>query len=255
MLPDDLLLALDNVSLSTSAGIVGRGFCAVRLLDRVSLAIHAGQLVLLRGGFENGSAALLSVIAGDERIRSRLTGDRMAAPGLVVRSGCIPAAVVAPLVHCWTSADNAPFGVRHASVAEARPPSALLYLLRASSAVTRDDLDAQHWVQWCAQLKQRGGTMVIAEKHNALREEERFSLDVSLPSHTRVGDVYDSSRVRNRSFFTTTDVQQVRETQRQCRCQRPVVRILQFGFGRLFREDAHRTRLCHTCLERTLRVS
>jgi hypothetical protein len=255
MVTDEPLLALDNVSLAAQAGISGRGFCTVRILDRVSLAIHAGQLLVLRGGYENGCAALLSVIAGDERVARRMTGDRFAMPGLAVRSGCIPADLIPALLHAWTSAGVAPWGIARRAVAEARPETPPVYLLRASHQTRRDDIAPAHWLQWSSQLRQRAGTIVIAEKHNTLREEARFSCDVSLPPKSRIGDSYEESRESHVSAFERIATPRVRETRRDCRCRRPIVRLIQLGFGRVLYEEAHGPRLCRACSERTAKVS
>jgi hypothetical protein len=246
------ILALDNVSVATSAGISGLGFCSIRLLDRVSLTIAASELLLLRGGYDHGSATLLKVIAGDNRFGKRITGDRVAAPGLVVRKGCVPASAIPPLVHCWTA--DSPLDVRYPRNGQSRQAAPLLVLLRTTHRNASREFDINQWLLWCVQLRKRGGTMVVAERTLPSEERDRYSLQVALPSTTAVQPVYENIGAPLWTDAAAYQPTRVSENHRRCPCSRPAVRILQFGFGRLFREEAHAARLCRACREGSARA-
>lgn len=234
-----LLISLEHVSLNSSAGAPGLGFCTVRLLDDVTLSIFDGDLVLLRGGFDHGSAALLRVLADDDRMRSRMLGRRLAVPELITRSGSIPVNAIGKVLHGWTR--SASGSAKPALVAETHP--SVIYLLRATRAGVEAGAHLQGWESWSNEVQRRGGTVVIAEEASLLRHETLSVPFLPKSENSRLRSWYDGASTR-----WSGDT--VNEAPNVCRCLRPVVRILQLGFGRLYGEQTHSPRLCHHCRQR-----
>lgn len=164
------LVSLENISVAALAGMAGSAFCRVRLLDNISLALWQSELVMLRGGVDFGAATLLRVLAGDDRIRPRVRGHRFALPGVSIRSGSLPWYAVDHVAQVWTEATNAPWQGHQRRFHMSRP---LLYLLHARSRETTHgevaDIEARQWKHWSRTVRERGGTVVIADAREPAR--------------------------------------------------------------------------------------
>lgn len=237
------LIALDNVSVATAAGINGLGFCTVRILDSVSLSIFRGDMVLLRGSRDHASATLLRILAADARLARLTSGTRDAHPALIVRDGVVPAHAILPIMNAWT--DAAPSPLPRAFTPARRIPNPIVYLLRASERVESFERGVEDWSYWSASLRRQGGTIVIAERKAAdddvVARELRFQVAVD-PAPTRAERLwYDDRAVEPHT------VHMVRETALSCHCRQPVVRIVHLDFGRVTSERIQRQPPCSRC--------
>jgi hypothetical protein len=237
------IISLNEITVTASAGIPGNAFCSVRLLDGVSLSVFDGDMILLRGGHDHGSATLLRVLANDMSLQHRTIGTRTASPELAVRTGFIPSCAIAPVVNGWVDRERDHFPAHGWSKPRNRR-APIICLLRASNRPSVAESNVQQWTQWSRQLQQRGGTVVVAEARALLRT------DSSAPALA-----LQTERVRKRSWYddSTSDSNgsnRVREAPHECHCRRPVVRILQLGFGRLYSEQVVSPQPCERCHQR-----
>ncbi|WP_396220148.1 hypothetical protein [Gemmatimonas sp.] len=148
------LLSVAHTSAEISAGIPGRCAVSVRVLDNVTLRIHAGELVLVHAPESLAQAMLLAALAGREHSpRHRYVRSlRDSAPGLRIRRAALHVLAVPDIM----------FGWHEARVDATAPASRTLYLLRASrdGAITRRD--AAEWRRWGRQAHERLDGIVIA---------------------------------------------------------------------------------------------
>jgi hypothetical protein len=148
------LLSVARTSAEISAGIPGRCAVSVRVLDNVSLRIHAGELVLVHAPESLTQAMLLVALAGREHSpRHRyIRSVRDPAPGLRIRRAALPVLAVPDIICGW----------HEARMDASAPASRTLYLLRASrvGAITRRE--AAEWRRWGRQAHERLDGIVIA---------------------------------------------------------------------------------------------
>ena len=148
------LLSVARTSAEISAGIPGRCAASVRVLDNVTLRIHAGELVLVHAPELLAQGMLLAALAGREHsprhrsVRSR----RDSAPGLRIRRAALHVLAVPDIM----------FGWHEARVDATAPASRTLYLLRASRDGAMTRRDAAEWRRWGRQAHERLDGIVIA---------------------------------------------------------------------------------------------
>ena len=152
------LLTVARASAEVTAGIPGRCAVSVRVLDDVTLRIHAGELLLLQAPEALGQSMLLAALAGQEHSpRHRYVRSvRDAAPGLRIRRAALHVDAVREIMRGW----------QEAIVAPAATASRTLYLLRASrqrasrgGALTLRE--AAEWRRWGRQAHERRDGVVI----------------------------------------------------------------------------------------------
>lgn len=160
-LPDHsppVVLSVRDLREEVRAGL-GRAALSVRTLDGVSLTVHSGELIVLRGGVASGAASLLNALAGVSRHQS---GVRLPASGLRVRRACISARAFAAIDAAWREVLPAPV-----LAAEPHPSAPLVYVFRVRSPRAaqetrgRDGLaDPAAWRAWAHALRAGGGSVV-----------------------------------------------------------------------------------------------
>lgn len=153
------LLSVVQLRAEVRAGLPGQCAVNVRVLDGVSIRIHAGELLLLQAPDALGPAMLLAALAGREHAPQHryLRLERNVAPGVQIRRAALHPDVIPDIVHGW----------QEARAGEERPASRVLYLLRASRqrppagrAATMRELG--EWRRWAGQARERRDGIVIA---------------------------------------------------------------------------------------------
>ncbi len=180
------LLSVAHASAEFTAGIPGHGTIEVRVLDDVTLRVHAGELLLVHATEPFARTMLLTVLAGgDHAIRRRyIRVVRDAAPRLRVRRAAIHAQLLPDIVRGWQEAATA----RDAATASAERSSPTLYLLRATRTqppVARDaSRDAAEWRRWARRARERNDGVVIAYEpaEAPLRDNTRGTVFMREPS-------------------------------------------------------------------------
>ncbi len=127
---------------------------SVRVLDDVTMRIHAGELWLLQATEALGQSMLLAALAGREHSPSHryIRSKREPAPGLRIRRAAVHVEAIPHIMRGWQEGD-APGGA---------PASRTLYLLRATRAGALTRHDASEWRRWGRQTHERGDGVVIA---------------------------------------------------------------------------------------------
>jgi hypothetical protein len=177
-----VLVTVDNAQDDLAVG-AGSARLAIRTLDRVSVAVRARELLVLRGGVASGARALARVLAG---VRTPRAGVRHLAPRVQMRYGCIDQADWLQLRDAWSARGIAEPGpardaVRHAPV---------VYVLRVRGVSARDARTANvrtaraartpvDWVTWCASVRARGGAVVVQLPWTVDVEDSERAKDVS----------------------------------------------------------------------------
>jgi len=153
------LLSVARASAEVTAGIPGQCAVSVRVLDDVTLRIHAGELLLLQAPEALGQSMLLAALAGREHSpRHRYVRSmRDAAPGLRIRRAALHVDAVREIMRGW----------QEALVEATVPASRTLYLLRASGrrALRGGALtprEAAEWRRWGRHAHERRDGVVIA---------------------------------------------------------------------------------------------
>jgi len=148
------LLSVARASAEISAGVPGRCAISVRVLDDVTLRIHAGELLLVQAPEALAQSMLLAALAGGEHSpRHRYVRSmRDAAPGLRIRRAALPVDAVQEIMRGW----------QEAHVPSTAPASRTLYLLRASRAGAVTPREAAEWRLWGRQAHERRDGIVIA---------------------------------------------------------------------------------------------
>ena len=148
------LLSVARARAEISAGVPGRCAISVRVLDDVTVRIHAGELLLVHAPEALAQSMLLAALAGREHSPGHryVRAMRDAAPGLRIRRAALPADAVHEILRGWQDAHVPP----------SAPTSRTLYLLRASrtGAVTRRE--AAEWRQWGRHAHEQRDGIVIA---------------------------------------------------------------------------------------------
>jgi hypothetical protein len=154
------LLTLAHTCAEWTAGITGHCAARVRLLDDVTLRVHAGELLMVQGPESLGRALLLSVLAGASSPgRHRyVRGVRALAPRVRIRRAAVHAMAVQAIVRGWQDAESP----RDAGTEERhrRPPT--LYLLRASRSAAPTRFETREWRRWARRARERHDGIVIA---------------------------------------------------------------------------------------------
>ena len=148
------LLSVARASAEISAGIPGRCAVSVRVLDDVTLRVHAGELLLVHAPEAIAQSMLLAALAGGEHSpRHRyVRAVRDAAPGLRIRRAALPLHAVQEIMRGW----------QDAHVPSTAPASHTLYLLRASRDGAVTPREAAEWRSWGRQAHERRDGIVIA---------------------------------------------------------------------------------------------
>ncbi len=147
------LLSLARASAEVTAGIPGRCAVSVRVLDDVTLRIHAGELLLVQGPELLGQSLLLAALLGPQHSpRHRyVCATRDVAPGLRIRRAALHADAVQEIMRGW----------QEAAVRPTAPASRTLYLLRASRGSDLTPRQAAEWRRWGRQAHERRDGVVI----------------------------------------------------------------------------------------------
>ncbi len=153
------LLSVARASAEVTAGLPGQCAVSVRVLDDVTLRIHAGELLLLQAPEALGQSMLLAALAGREHSpRHRYVRSvRDAAPGLRIRRAALHVDAVREIMRGW----------QDALAGSAVPASRTLYLLRAARqraprGGTLTLREAAEWRQWGRHAHERRDGVVIA---------------------------------------------------------------------------------------------
>lgn len=148
------LLSVARASAEISAGIPGHCAASVRVLDDITLRIHAGELLLVQAPEPLGQSMLLAALAGREHSpRHRyVRAVRDAAPGLRIRRAAVHVDAVREMMRGWQDAVLAPGAVA----------SRTLYLLRASRGGSLSLHEAAEWRRWGRQAHERRDGIVVA---------------------------------------------------------------------------------------------
>jgi energy-coupling factor transporter ATP-binding protein EcfA2 len=162
--PPPVLLAVRDVREEIRAGL-GQTSLTVRTLDGVTLEVHAGELVVLRGGVASGAPSLLAALAGVRRARR---GHRRLARGVQVRRAGISDAAFAAIAAAWAQPREArghelafPARPRVVYIFRVRspergpPPGPRGHTLNAGTVA-----DTSVWGAWAEALRARGGSIV-----------------------------------------------------------------------------------------------
>lgn len=167
------LLSVARASAEISAGLPGRCAVSVRVLDDVTLRIHAGELLLLQAPEALGQSMLLAALAGREHsARHRyVRAVRDAAPGLRIRRAALHVDAVEEITRGW----------QEARVLSTAPASRTLYLLRATRAGAVTPREAVEWRRWGRQAHERRDGIVIACPPEPA---ERFRASHAPPVHS-----------------------------------------------------------------------
>lgn len=148
------LLSVARARAEISAGVPGRCAISIRVLDDVTLRIHAGELLLVHAPEALAQSMLLAALAGREHTpRHRyVRAIRDAAPGLRIRRAALSADAVQEILRGW----------QEAHVPPSAPTSRTLYLLRASREGAVTPREAAEWRQWGRHAHERRDGIVIA---------------------------------------------------------------------------------------------
>jgi len=155
------LLSVRDLRESLVAGY-GNATATVRLLDGVSLSIHAGELILVHGNVASGAGSLCSALAAPRR---GVAGERIVARGVAVRRATITPAAREAIVAGWTS--EPPIGtsaVRVVYLLRVRTPYLEQHRGGRSPSVPCSPLtDAARvaWRDWSLALRGSGSAVVL----------------------------------------------------------------------------------------------
>ena len=148
------LLSVKRASADVTAGIPGHCAVSVRVLDDITLRIHAGELLVVQVPEAFGQSMLLAALAGrDHGPQQRyVRAVREAAPGLRIRRAALHVHAVQEIMRGWQELAGAP----------TVPASRTLYLLRASRGGPLTLREAAEWRRWGRQSHARHDGIVIA---------------------------------------------------------------------------------------------
>ncbi len=148
-----VLVSVHDLREEVRAGL-GNAHVAVRTLDGVSLTVHAGEFVIVRGGVASGATSLLAALAGRRTLQS---GSRIVAPSVQIRRGAIGSDAMEAMRRAWR--EPAP---REALITSRTP---VLYLFRvrghASLAPRNSAVQADRWTAWARSLRVTGGSVLV----------------------------------------------------------------------------------------------
>lgn len=149
--PARILLALRGWHEEIRAG-AGAAQVIVRTLDHVSLTVHAGELVVVRGGVASGAASLIAALSGMRPPipALRLGGDRVTASGVQIRRAVISSCALTALRESWSGS------VPPSSAPSLRP---VVYVFRVRESPHRWETDA-HWRAWAVTFRASGGSIL-----------------------------------------------------------------------------------------------
>ncbi len=201
-----VLLEVRNVREEIRAGL-GQASLTVRTLDGVTLAVHAGELVVLRGGVASGAPSLLAALAGVRRARS---GFRRLARGVQVRRACISDAAFAAIAAAWARPGEAR---DHELDFPARPRVVYIFRVRSPERGPRAGpyghtsnsgtaVDPSVWGVWAESLRSRGGSIVAHVTNNqAYAAPPSYPLAAPVPKRTSPA-VHEATAGDRRSYQT-----------------------------------------------------
>jgi energy-coupling factor transporter ATP-binding protein EcfA2 len=211
--PPPVLLEVRNVREEIRAGL-GQTSLSVRTLDGVTLAVHAGELVVLRGGVASGAPSLLAALAGVRRARS---GHRRLARGVQIRRACISDAAFAAIAAVWAQ----PVAERGNALAfSARPRVVYIFRVRsperghqiaAPGHISRGGtvVDASVWGVWAESLRAGGGSIVAhVTNDRAHATWQRYPHADRVPKRTSPA-VHEATAGDRRSYQTRGEASNV----------------------------------------------
>lgn len=186
--PPSVLVSVHDVREEIRAGL-GNAQVAVRTLDGVSLSVHAGEFIVVRGGIASGATSLLAALAGQ---RTYASGIRRAAPTVQIRRGAIAAPAFRAMRQAWV--DHTP---------QARPSdirSVALYLFRVRRAHADEadvvSVDVSRWQAWARALRESGSSVLVHLPHDV--DEPRIGSSTSPEKHTPA--VFENTTGENSSY-------------------------------------------------------
>lgn len=211
--PPPVLLEVRNVREEIRAGL-GQASLTVRTLDGVTLAVHAGELVVLRGGVASGAPSLLNALAGVRRARR---GHRRLARGVQIRRACISDAAFAAIAAVWAQ----PVPARGNDVEFPVRPR-VVYIFRVRSPARGRQAgpgghvfnvgtvtDTSVWGVWAESLRARGGS-IVAHVTNDAAHAARPRYPHAAPDTKRTSPaVHEATAGDRRSYQTRRDASTV----------------------------------------------
>jgi len=151
-----VLLAVQALCEEVRAGFGSASF-RMRMLDNVSLNVHAGEFVMLRGDRASGAHALRAVLAGTRAVRS---GVRVVADGVAVRHATVSWDAVRVMLEAW-HAPRRSFASVPRSVFVLRVRLAAQHETPAASQAQHTSLVARRWSAWAKSLRACQGSVVV----------------------------------------------------------------------------------------------
>ena len=259
-----VLVAVHEVSDEVRAGF-GRTAFVMRTLDKVSLSVCSGELVLLHGGVASGAVSLLAALAG-HRMPPR--GSRTMAHGVQVRRASISTAAAQGIVSGWTRAtqpDHIPTLRRQKQAQTLAQPQPqvptqpqVVYVLRVRApkrlalpqspdsppAVPHDE--RRVWAAWANDLKRRGASVVVqfseSIENTATQAPDNTRAPYTRPTplHARRHSVHESAVAHSAVAHSTVAHNTVANRLVRARPAPIGMRILTMSSGRIIKEEVSR---------------
>jgi energy-coupling factor transporter ATP-binding protein EcfA2 len=240
--PPPVLLAVRDVREEIRAGL-GQTSLTVRTLDGVTLQVHAGELVVLRGGVASGASSLLAALSGARRVR---TGHRRLARGVQVRRACISSAAFSAIAAAWAqpqpAASNQSQPLARARVVylfrvRAGAPGRPTAVLAHDSTGRRSAADASVWGVWAESLRAHGGSIVAHVADDRLHDPRPYAPSSRYP-HAKAAQntspaVHEATAGDRRSYPMSRDA----STERPRHRPRGTMRTLTLAAGRIVSAD------------------
>lgn len=196
-LPSRTLIAVRDLHEQFVAGL-GSASMHVRTLDRVSLDVRAGELLLVSGAVASGARSLLLALSG---VRGAWHGTRWVASGVRVRRASIGAASRDAIAAAWRDcAARSPRGLPPARRHGPNESPRVVYLLQVrayASVECNRGLPEVAWREWVDLVHAAGGAVVIAShQRRDLGIATLPSISVRERSTHDPGDPPDTGQVR-----------------------------------------------------------
>lgn len=175
------LLSVAHASAQWTAGIPGLCTIDVRLLDDITLRVHAGELLLVHSPDAIARTLLLTVLAGGDPSRpSRyVRATRDVASRVRIRRAAIQADFVPHIVDGWEAAARDRDMEERRVATRAVTPT--LYLLRACRSNAPAIRDARQWRRWSQSAREHHDAVVIAGPLH--RSASRYDDAASISGH------------------------------------------------------------------------
>lgn len=165
---DSPLLALVNATVEWRAGLEPRCSTHVRLLDRVHVAVHRGECVVVQHDDPAGAQVLLAALGGSRALMPgrRLRGARYCAPGVRIRRCSVSLEAADALQEGWAASPRRESAVRGVGddLEAGRlgaSPGPVVHLVRASRCLSLASAERRAWVRWAESRQRAGGALVL----------------------------------------------------------------------------------------------